>query len=118
MRIDIGDRHSSACLQAGPAGCLGGQPAGALADGENGARHLLVDDMLQARVKGGEVFLRWESFALGPDGFVAGGAGVALLLAGELPDDPVGGFDQAVSSSVDLRRFVEDLERFGEEPLG
>ncbi len=52
-----------------------------------------------------------------PDGLVAGRACVARLHPRQLPDHPVGGLDQAVGGGVHLRRFVEDLPGFGEEPF-
>jgi hypothetical protein len=50
-------------------------------------------------------------------GFVAGGAGVAGFGAGELPDDPVGGLDEAFGAVVDVGCLVEDLEGLAEEPF-
>ena len=82
------------------------------------ARQLLVDDVLEARVECGEIVVGREAVALRPHRLVAGSAAVAGLDAGELPDDPVGGLDEAVGARVDLGRLVEDLERLREEPLG
>src|SRR5438309_10509359 len=53
-----------------------------------------------------------------PDGLVAGRTGVAPFLAGELEDDPVGGFHEARRRVVDLRRLVQDLQNLGNQPLG
>ncbi len=94
------------------------QAAGAAAPmGVEVARHLLVDHMFQARVERLEEFLGREALALRPDGLVAGGAGVARLHAGQLPDHPVRGFEQPVGRGVDIRGFVQDLQRLGKEPL-
>ncbi|GAA1278842.1 hypothetical protein GCM10009677_36520 [Sphaerisporangium rubeum] len=49
---------------------------------------------------------------------VAGGADVAGLDAGELPDDPVGGLDPAVGQAVDLRVLLQHLQALGELPFG
>ncbi len=95
-----------------------GQPAGAAAERQDRPRHLLVDDVLEPRVERGEVGAVGEPIPLRPHRLVAGGAAVARLDAGELPDDPVGGLDQPVGAGVDLGRLVQDLERLGEEPLG
>ena len=104
-------------FQTGPAGGLFGQPAGFTADGIDRQAHFLLDDVLQARVEGFEEILGREAFAPGPDGFITGGGIVAGFHAGELPDDPVGGFDQAVGRRVDFRGFIQDLPDFGEEPF-
>ena len=65
-----------------------------------------------------KILLGREAFALRPDGLVTGGAGVARLHAGQLPDHPVGGFDQAVGGGVDFGGFIQDLQDLGEEPFG
>ena len=52
-----------------------------------------------------------------PDRLVASRAAVARLGARELPDDPVGGFDEPVGGAVHRRQFVEDLECLRIEPL-
>ena len=116
--IDIGDRHRRAGRQAGPGGSLVGQPAGSLAHRPDVAGHLLVDDVCQPRVERGEVALVREAVPLRPHRLVAGRARVPGLRAGQPPDDPVGGLDQAVRLRVDLGRLVEDLQRLREEPLG
>ena len=118
VRVHVGDGDGGAGFQPGPGGGLGGQPAGFLAQRDDGAGHLFIDDVLQARVEGFEERLGREAFALGPDGLVTGGAGVALFLAGQLPDDPVGGFEEALGGGVDFGVFVEDLPDLGEEPFG
>ena len=51
------------------------------------------------------------------DALVAGAAGVAHVLAAQLPDDPVGGLDPAFHRRVDLGVAVEQLETLGVLPL-
>ena len=116
--IDVGDRDRRPWRQSGPGGGLGGQSAGPLAGGVEHRAHLVVDDGGEGRIEGGEVARVREAVALRPHRLVAGGAGVARLDAGQLPDDPVGRLDQAVGRRIDLGRLVEDLERLREEPLG
>ena len=82
------------------------------------ARHLVVDQMFQPGVERLEEVVGREAVALRPDALVAGGREVARLVAGELPDDPVGGLDQPVGGRVDLRVLVQDLPGLGHEPLG
>ena len=118
VRVDVRDGDGGAGLQAGRRGHLGGQPAGLLAERVDVGRELLGDDVPQAGVQRREVVRRRVADALLPDRLVAGGAGVALLLAGELQDDPVGRLDEAVGGGVDLGRLVQDLQDLGEEPLG
>ena len=55
MRVDVRDRDRRAGQQARPGGRALAQAAGAAADGHDAARHLLVDDVLEARVERGEV---------------------------------------------------------------
>ncbi len=46
-----------------------------------------------------------------------GSADVPRLDSCKLPNDPIGGFDEAFGSCVNIRRFLENLQRFAEEPL-
>ncbi len=108
--IHVGNGHRRAGLETGPFGGLFGQPAGAVADGLDDAGHFLVHHVFQPWVERLEVGFIREALALGPQGLVASGAGVARLHASQLPDDPVGGFQQPVGSGVDLRGFVQDLQ--------
>ena len=118
VRVDVRDRDRRPGHEARPGGGPLGEAARPVADRDDPARHLLVDDVLEARIERGEVVRGREAVALRPDRLVAGRAGVARLDAGELPDDPVGRLDQPVGRVVDLGRLVEDLERLREEPLG
>ena len=52
-----------------------------------------------------------------PDALVAGSAGVADVLAAQLPDDPIGCFDPVLHARVDLRILLEQLQRLGVLPL-
>jgi len=118
--VGVHVRHSDGDPGSQPGGMchLGGQAAGAGTEGKNGARHLLIDDVPHAGIERREKVAGWEPFPSGPDGLVTRGAGVARLDAGEAPDNPVGRLDEAVRSRIDLRRLIENLQRFWEEPLG
>jgi hypothetical protein len=74
--------------------------------------------MLQARVEGLEKARRRETFRLRPHGFVTSRAGVARLYPGELPDHPICRFDHPLRGCVNLRRLIEYLPDFWEEPFG
>ena len=115
--VDVGDRDRRPGAQAGQRRRSFGQHARSAAERQERARHLLVDDVLEARVERREEGVVGKPVALRPHRLVAGGAGVAGLDAGQLPDDPVGRLDQPVGAVVDLGRLVEDLERLREEPL-
>ena len=117
MGVDVGDRDRRARAEAGQRRRSFGQDTRSAAGRQESARHLLVDDVLEARVERGEVGVVGEPVPLRPHRLVAGGAGVAGLGSGQLPDDPVGGFDQPLRPVVELGRLVEDLERLCEEPL-
>ena len=80
-------------------GSLAADDAGALAGARDLAGHLLVDDVGEARGQGGKELAVGESVFLRPERLVAGGAGVAGLDPGELPDDPVSGLDQPVGGA-------------------
>src|SRR5579863_7706191 len=75
------------------------------------ARPLFLAHVFHCRVKGAKEIARGESPALHPHRLVSRRAGVALLLARELPDNPVGRFDEALGGGVDFRRFVQNLEQ-------
>ena len=94
--VDVGHRHRSARRKPGQLGSLAADDAGALAGARDLAGHLLVDDVGEARGQGGEELAVGESVLLRPERLVTGGAGVPGLDPGELPDHPVGGFDQPV----------------------
>ncbi len=117
MRIHIGDSHRGAGFQPGPARGFGGQLAGLLCRCSRYPWSFSLRRRFPARVEGFEERLGWEAFALGPDRFVTGGGVVARLNPGELPDHPVGGFNEAVGGSVDIRGFIQDLPDLGEEPF-
>ena len=118
MCVDVGDRHRRAGGEAGQRRRSFGQRARSAAERQQRARHLLVDDVLEARVERGEVGAVGEPIPLRPQSLVAGGAAVTSLRPCELPDDPVCGLDQPLRAVVELGRLVQDLQRFREEPLG
>src|SRR5450759_25667 len=110
MGIDI--RYSPRCngTKAGPRRSLLAQATSPVADGCDVARHLLIDHVLEAWIERPKVRVRREAITLRPDRLVAGGAAVTGLMAGQLPDHPVGGFDQAARSRIQFRCLAEDLE--------
>ena len=67
--------------------------------GRDPAGHLVVDHAREARIERAEVGIAGEPVGLRPDRLVARRAAVAGLDAGQLPDDPVGGLDQAVGGA-------------------
>ncbi len=109
--------HRRARHQARPAGRLRREAASPRADGPNVPGHLRLDDGGEPRVKGAEVTLRRKSFPFRPERFVAGGTRVARLHTRQLPDHPIRRFDQPICRGVDLGGLVQNLQRFGEEPL-
>ncbi len=117
MRVDIGDRDRRPWAQSRPLGRPLGELAGLGPQRRDVAAHLRVHDVGQAGVQRGEELARREAGLLLPDGLVTGRAGATGFAAGELPNDPVGGLDQAVCSTVDVGGLVEDLQRLGEEPF-
>jgi hypothetical protein len=118
MGVDVGNRDGRSDWQPGPRGRFLGQAAGALAGKPDVAAHLVVDDRGKTWIEGREVARVGKAVGFRPQRLVAGGAGVPGLDSGQAPDDPVGGFEQAVRSGVDPGCLVEDLERLREEPLG
>ena len=117
VRIDVRHRHRGPGSRPVHAAASARQPARALADRQDVARHLVVDDGREARIKAGEVVGRRKAVRLGPDRLVAGGAAVARLDPGQPPDHPVSGLDQPVGGAVQLGILVEDLEALRVEPF-
>ena len=116
VRVDVADGDRDPLRQAGPAGRLGGQRAGARA--ERGERHLeLGDEVREALVERAQVVLRRPAAVL-VDALVAGRADGPDLAAAELPHDPVRALDPALGAVVDLGILVEHLQRLRELPLG
>ncbi len=117
MGVDVAGGHGDARGQSGP----GRGPVGEGADPgtERGERMLQAGagEVREVGVQGSEVVLARVTAVL-EDTLVAGGAGIAALGAGELPDDPVGGLDPALAGGVDGRVLLQDLERLGVLPLG
>ena len=68
-------------------------------------------------MQGGEEVTRWVAIRATPHPLVARLAGAAGEPAGELPDDPVAGFDQVVRFRVQVGGFVQELPRLGQQPF-
>ena len=115
--VDIADGDGDALRQSGPGGGLGGQVAGGVAQPADGVLELGADEVLELRVQGGQEVLGRVAAVL-VDPLVAGRAGVADVVAAELPDDPVGGLHPVVHRGVGFRVFLEQLQAFGEFPFG
>ena len=114
--VDVADGDRDALGQAGPGRGPGTEQA---RDGPELADlvvDLVLDEPLEGRVEGGEVVARRVGAVLA-DALVAGGAGVAHVGVGELPDDPVGGLDPVLHRGVDRGRLLEQLQALGELPL-
>src|SRR5690606_4947758 len=126
VRVDVADGDGDAFGQAGPGGGLGGEGAGQAAEGGEGDAADLLADLAGGELGGeaGEAGVQLGQELLGRVGLilknplVAGGADVAALHPGELPDDPVGGLDPPLGPGVGLGVLLQDLQRLGELPLG
>ena len=104
--VDVADRYGDALREPGPGGGLGRQRARGGTELADLVGDLVVGELREGRVEGGEeVFTRVG--AILEDAFVSGGAGVAHVAAGELPDDPVCGLNPVVHPVVDLGVFLE-----------
>ena len=117
MRVDVCDSDRDPSRQTRPFGRPRAEAPGAFAQPVDRARHLRIDDVGKLGIERSEELAAREAVFGAPDRFVAGRAVVARLDVGELPDDPVGGLDQAVRGAIDLRRLAQDLERLRKEPL-
>ncbi len=93
------------------------EPPGALAELADAVLDLVRDEPAEAGVEGGEEVLGGVVPVL-VDPLVAGGARVADVVAGQLPDDPVGALDPVLHRGVDLGGLLQDLQPLGELPLG
>ena len=93
------------------------EPPGALAELADAVLDLVRDEPAEVGVEGGQEVLGGVVPVL-VDPLVAGGAGVADVVAGQLPDDPVGALDPVLHRGVDLGSLLQDLQPLGELPLG
>ena len=98
-------------------GRLGAEPPGTLAELADAVLDLVGDEPAEVGVERGQEVLGGVAAVL-VDALVAGGARVADVVAGQLPDDPVGGLDPVLHGGVDLGSLLEDLQALGELPLG
>src|SRR5690606_13736673 len=116
MSVDVADSHGDARRKAGPLGGLGGQRASTLAQLADAVVKLVRGEAPESRVdRRLEVLARVLAVLI--DALVSRGAGVADVLAAQLPHDPVSGLDPVVHPLVDLRVLLEELERLGVLPL-
>src|ERR1035437_3871895 len=91
--------------------------SGDIAQTNDRTRHLLVHYAGEGGVQGCEELGLREAVLGRPDRLVPGGAIVARLDAGQLPDHPVGCLDQTIGGAVDLGRLAQYLQGLWEEPL-
>lgn len=117
MGVHVARGDGDALGQAGPPGRAGAQCADAGA--ERGQRVFQAGggEVGEAGVQPGEE-VGGRVAAVLVDALVAGGAGVAGLGAGQLPDDPVGRLDPAGAGRVDAGVLLQHLEGLRELPLG
>ncbi len=116
-RIDVADRHRHRLGEAEPSSDLRPQRPGARPE----RRELgpeLRRRLLEAGIGGVEVLDGRQPFLRGPHRLVAGGAALAPLDAGQVPDDPVGRLDEPVAGVVDLAVLEPQLDQLREVPLG
>ena len=116
MRIDVADRYRDAFRKAGPGCGLGRQASSSITKLPYAVRQLRLGEAGKLRVEGRlEVAARIG--AVLQDSLVARGAGVAHVLAAQLPDDPVRGLHPVVHAVVQLRVFLHELQCLGVLPL-
>ncbi len=115
--VHVAHGDGDALGQAGPCGGFGREVARGVAQPADGVLQLGADEVLELRVQGGEEVLGGVAAVL-VDALVAGGAGVADVVAAELPDDPVGGLHPVVHGGVGFRVLLEELQSLGEFPFG
>ena len=108
MGVDIGHGDGDASWQAHHLRHLLGKSAGFGAEIGEFSAYFFIDDMLESRVERAEISWLGE-VAILHHGFVAGGAGVARFVAGQLPDDPVGCLDETVDARVNIGAFLQNL---------
>ena len=114
--IDVADGDRDAHGQAGHAAASLGEPARHVAELADLAGELLLGEAREPRVqRRQEVAGRVAAVLVDP--LVAGGARVAHVATGELPDDPVRCLDEVVRAGVELRVLLQQLEALGELPL-
>ena len=114
--VDVADGHGDAFRQAGPGCGLHRQGARGCPEPADLMGHLLVRELGERGVEGGEELLARVGAVL-QDALVPGGARVPHVVPGELPDDPVGGLHPVVHPVVQFGVFLEQLQTLGELPL-
>ena len=95
MGIDIGHSNGRARIQTRRRGHFGRQPARPVTKLGKVTAHLGVNHIGEIRVQRREVVAA-GIMAILDHGLIAGGAGIAGFIARQLPDDPVGRFQQPV----------------------
>ena len=116
VRVHVADRHRDSRRQAGPGSGLGRQGPGPVAELTDGVLHLVGDEAPEARRELLEE-VHARVLPVLQDPLVAGGAGVADVVAAQLPHDPVGGLHPPLHPVVELDILLEDLQSLGELPL-
>ena len=113
VSIHIGYSNGSSGKQSQPAGNLGGQLSRLLPQRGDGTGKFLLHQMFQLGMESFKKGRGGISIPLVPQGLVAAGTGAARIPAGELPDDPVAGFQDKICLVVDLGSLLHDLPDLG-----
>ena len=107
VRVDRRYRDAGGAGDAGAAAPVGRERAGGGARGEGGREAALEAGDDAGRVARAGAVLRLEG----------GEVEAAGLAAGELPDQPVAGLDEAVGFGPEIRGLLGELRGLGEQPL-
>jgi hypothetical protein len=111
MRVYISNCNSNAFGKASPCGCLFGQITGSIAELTDWVLNLVFGKAGEILVQRTQEFATWI-LAILEVSFVTGGAGIANIVATELPDNPVGCFDKLVHRVVNLWSLLKKLQAY------
>ena len=116
-RVDVADRHGHLTRAGRAASASSGRSVPARVPSGANSVPSFAAGAVESGVGGVEVLDRREPFLRRPHRLVAGGAALAALDAGQVPDDPVGRLDEPVAGVVDLAILEPQLDQLREVPL-
>ena len=106
MRVHVAHRYRRPHRQAQLGRHGRAKPAGTAAERRNHRAELFLHHMLHARVQRLKKVRRGVARTLVPKLLVTGSAGIAALLPGQLPHNPIRRLNPAVHGLINLRRLL------------
>ena len=115
--VDDGGADRGVFREAKAGSDITGEGASEGSGGDEFSWEFLGNEIGEIGVNGGEVVVGGEAIFGRPEAFISGLAGGTDEGAGELPDEPVAGFEPDFGGGGDIGRGFEGFEDFWEEPF-